>query len=916
MTPDEIRQSYLDFFDERGHRVVDSSPVVPKGDPTLLFTNAGMNQFKDLLLGNEVRDYQRATSVQKCIRAGGKHNDLDEVGRSDRHLTFFEMLGNWSFGDYYKKQAIEWAWEFVREVLEFDRERLYVTTYKDDDASYDLWADHMEIPEDRILRLGDVEEGDEENFWSMGPTGPCGPCTEIHYDLHPDRPLEFEPGYDENRIVEIWNLVFMEYNRDESGEFHPLPMQSVDTGMGLDRVAMIEAGATNVFHTELFKPIFRRTCDLLVERTELDDPLADDDWQQFFARGDFTNFAVIADHVRSLTFALCDGAQFSNEGRGYVLRRILRRAVRFGRELGFTEPFLCDVVDAVVTHYGHVYPELEATGDEASELIQLEEDRFLRNIDRGIELFEEAADRAAREDREELTGDEVFKLHATYGFPPDLTEIMAEERDLRIDWAEYEALWEEHQETSRDEDVYEGAAGVGDWTTLHETRSDSIFVGYDETTGDHHDPLGYRDSSLSAETVVTRYFKTEDGPYQLILEETPFYAESGGQVGDTGRLRAVDGSVAFRVIDTRETSSGIVHVAEHVDGDVDDEHLAKTFRAEVDREHRRSAAAHHTATHLLHYVLRDEISDDIFQQGSLVEPERLRFDFKFDRPLEREELRRIEQRVNAMIRAGIDVRVHPSVDRDRAVEEMGAMAIFGEKYGDEVRVIEIVDDETKLRSVELCGGTHVENTRDLNLFRISRESGVAAGIRRIEAVTGREAYESFQRDRATLETVADRLGTEVDNVVASTESMLEDKEELERQVDSLSQRLAHADAAALADETIDVEGVPVVAAEVEVETRDQLRTYADRLREELDRGAALLGADVDGSAALVCLVVESTFHERDLAAGPLVQRAAEIVGGGGGGRPTLAQAGGPNADKISDAVDAFPDIVDEALGSD
>jgi len=904
MTPDDIRQNFLDFFEDRNHRVVESSPVVPKGDPTLLFTNAGMNQFKDVLLGNESREYDRATSVQKCIRAGGKHNDLDEVGRNGRHLTFFEMLGNWSFGDYYKRQAIVWAWEFVREVLEFDRERLYVTVYKDDDESQSIWVDDIGIEPDRVLRLGDIEEGNEENFWSMGPTGPCGPCTEIHYDLRPEEPLDFEPGYDENRVIEIWNLVFMEYNRDETGSFDPLPIQSVDTGMGLDRVAMIEAGAENVFQSRLFTPIFDKTLDLLGTEAGA--------WGDFFARDDFSNFAVIADHIRSLTFALCDGAQFSNEGRGYVLRRILRRAVRFGRELGFTGPFLHEVSEAVVDHYADTYPELEAMGDEASELIRLEEDRFFRNIDRGIQRFEEAAERALSEGREELTGDEVFQLHATYGFPPDLTEIMAEERDLEIDWNEYERLWNEHQETSRAKDVHEEAAGVGDWKTLHD-RPDSQFVGYDNATGPGDDPVGYAEESLSASTVVTRYRGLEDGTYHLVLEKTPFYAESGGQVGDRGKLVAEDGSVAFEVADTQEAPIGVIHVAQPVDGSVDPSTLDTAFRAEVDARHRRSSAANHTATHLLHYVLREDISDSIFQSGSLVAPDRLRFDFSHEEPLDDDQVRHIEDRVNRLIERGIDVRVHPDIYRDRAVEEMGAMAIFGEEYGDRVRVVEVSSDDVDLQSVELCGGTHVQNTRDLNIFRITREAGVAAGIRRIEAVTGREAYERFQRDRRQLIDIADTLKADVQNVVSSVESTVEERGELERQGDKLSQQLAHADATTLADEAHDIDGVAVVADRVDVETRDQLLTYADRLRGELESGAALLGSEVGGSAALVCLVTEEVVERRDLQAGPLIQRAADRVGGGGGGRPGLAQAGGPDVDGLDTAIEAFEGLVEQAL---
>ncbi|MFB6373319.1 MAG: alanine--tRNA ligase, partial [Bradymonadaceae bacterium] len=721
---------------------------------------------------------------------------------------------------------------------------------------------------------------------------------------YPDKPFDFELGFNEDRVVEIWNLVFMEYNRDETGQMDPLPMQSVDTGLGLDRVAMAAQEKENVFQTDLFTPLFERTLELMGEEVGA--------WSDFFARDDFTNFAVIADHIRSLTFALCDGAQFSNDGRGYVLRRILRRAVRFGRELGFTEPFLHRVADTVIDRYGEMYPELEATGQEAGELIRLEEERFFRNIDRGIELFEEAADRADAEGRDHLTGEEVFKLHATYGFPPDLTEIMAAERDLAIDWSEYETLWTEHQETSKSEDVYEDAAGVGDWTTVHD-RADSRFVGYDNSTGANDDPRGYDDQSLETETVVTRYRQLEDDSYHVLLEQTPFYAESGGQVGDEGILEASDGSVRFRVTDTQEASIGIVHAAELVDGEVTDETMDGTFHAEVDARHRRSAAANHTATHLLHYVLRDDISDSIFQSGSLVAPDRLRFDFSHDEPLTRRQLRHIEDRINTMIQNGIEVRIHPRVDRDRAVDEMGAMAIFGEEYGDQVRVVDITDEAVELESVELCGGTHVENTRDLNLFRITRESGVSAGIRRIEAVTGGAAYEVFQTDRQRLEDVADTIKSNVDDVVDSAKKYADKRAELQRQVESLSQKLAHAEAGALVEDAIEIDGVPVIASTVDVETRDQLRTFADRLRERMDDGTALLGADIDGSAALVCLVTDDLVEAPGLEAGSLVAQAAERVGGGGGGRPTLAQAGGPNADSLQQAIDAFPEMVRDML---
>ena len=681
MKPHQIRERFLTFFEERNHERVPSSPVVPQNDPTLLFTNAGMNQFKDLLLGNEERDYKRATSSQKCLRAGGKHNDLDEVGRDGRHLTFFEMLGNWSFGDYYKKQAIEWAWEFVLEELELELDRLYVTIYTDDDDSYEIWADHIGVDPDRILRLGE-----EENFWSMGPTGPCGPCTEIHYDLHPEYgDFDFVEGYDEERINEIWNLVFMEFNRDEHGNLDPLPIQSVDTGLGLERVAMIKAGNDSVFKTELFEPIFRDVASRLGESDEtvvidgeelpVDELLeVDSDY--------FTHLAVIGDHIRSLMFAVCDGARFSNEGRGYVLRRILRRAVRFGRELGFDEPFLWEVGQTVIDHYGDAYPELEAVGGEARELIKLEEERFFRNIDRGIELFEDVAERAAAEDRSELTGEEVFELHATYGFPPDLTEIMAEERGMTIDHADYEQRWEEHRQTSRAKDMHADAAGVGDWTTVHEGPAD-VFTGYD---------------SLEETTRIQKVRHLDGDDYELLLERTPFYAESGGQVGDTGRIESADGRLKFEVTDTQKSPIGIVHRATKTTGDVDDDLLREEFTASVDRRHRQKTACNHTATHLLHSALREEVSDSIFQAGSLVAPDRLRFDFQHGEALTDDELRRVEERVNERIRQRLPVAVKTDVDRDVAVDDMGAVAIFGEKYDDKVRVVSIPDESVELTS--------------------------------------------------------------------------------------------------------------------------------------------------------------------------------------------------------------------------
>lgn len=880
MNSRDIRNSYLKFFENLDHRVVESSPVVPQGDPTLLFTNAGMNQFKDLLLGNEIRDYKRAVSVQKCIRAGGKHNDLDEVGKDGRHLTFFEMLGNWSFGDYYKREAITWAWDYCLNVLSLDPTRLFVTVHDNDDESHAIWVDEIKVPPKHLLKLGDAD-----NFWSMGPTGPCGPCTEIHIDLHPDLgEIDFVAGgYDPDRVIEIWNLVFMEFNRDEDGTLDPLPMKSVDTGMGLDRVTMVKENVHNVFHTDLFRPIFDGTAKLL--------DIAITDWPTFYKRADFTDFAVIADHTRTVTFALVDGAQFSNDGRGYVVRRILRRAVRHGRKIGFTGPFLYQVAMSVVEAYGDIYPELRDMGARAAELIRLEEERFFRNIDRGIELFDISAHEALSAGKAELSGERVFQLHATYGFPPDLTEIMAEERGLKIDMNAYERLWREHQETSKAKDVYADAAGVGDWQTIVEGPS-SHFVGYTQT---------------ESTTRVMKFRHVDQKRYELLLEDTPFYAESGGQVGDTGRITI--GDVLFEVTDTQKAPIGIVHSANLVAGSATAASLVGPARAEVDVHNRKLIQSNHTATHLLHAALRGIVSDTIFQAGSLVSPEKLRFDFSYGTPLTPTQIEAIEIQVNRQIREAHVVNAHFDVPRDYAVNELGAMAIFGEKYGDAVRVIEIPGE-----SVELCGGTHVSNTADINLFRITSEAGVAAGIRRIEAITNETAFQSFLNDRDRLREVANVLKADVHNVIDRAKHLVEEKSHLERQFDKLSHRLAKADSQAILAQAIDVNGVSVISKTIQVDTREQMLTYADMLRGKLTDGVVLLAAEIDEKAALVCVVTDSAFKTHKLQAGDLVNKAAHFVDGRGGGRPTLAQAGGNNPAGIADAVARFPEFVRELLG--
>jgi len=888
MKPDDIRTKYLDFFQERDHRVVSSSPVIPQGDPTLLFTNAGMNQFKDVLLGNEKRDYVRAASVQKCIRAGGKHNDLDEVGRDGRHLTMFEMLGNWSFGEYYKRESIKWAWEFITEVLDLPQERLYVTCYQDDDESYDIWSKEVGFPEAKIARQGDVRNGNEENFWSMGPTGPCGPCTEIHFDLRPEEgPFTFAEGqYDEDRVVEFWNLVFMESNRLEDGSFEPLPLQSVDTGMGLDRMAMIKAGVGNVFQTDLFTPIFIKTAELLGQNIS-------HSMNDFYKREDFTDFAVIADHIRSVTFSLCDGGKFSNDGRGSVIRSILRRAVRHGRRLGFEQPFLHEVAQAVIENYGSIYPELEAVGQQSRELIRLEEERFFRTIDRGIALYDKAASRARNEERKKISGEDVFQLHATYGFPPDMTAVMAEDDGLVIDISGYQKLWQQHQQVSKGKDSLGDVFTAGDWITVNEGSSDS-FVGYTQHEAKAH----------------IRRYRSQDDVVELLLSQTPFYAESGGQVGDVGVIEREDGAVKFEVLDTQKAPIGIVHRARLVEGELGSENLDGDFIARIDSSKRLLTCCNHTATHLLHAALRGQISDTIFQSGSLVAPEKLRFDFSWGQPLSAEQLREIEDAINAQVRLGEDVVIHQDVEREHAIDELGAMAIFGEKYGDRVRVVQIGDGK---KSVELCGGTHVQNTRDINLFRITSESSVAAGIRRIEAVTNVAAYQTFQQERSLLSQVATRIKADTHNVLDRAGSLTEERADLERRVRQLSQKLAQLRAGEIVDEAVDIAGVKVIAEKIDVESRDQMLAYADKLREKMKDGIVLLGANLEGKAALLCLVTEGVFKEHKVKAGDLINKVAVHVDGRGGGRPTLAQAGGSKPEGLPQAVASFEDAVREAL---
>lgn len=881
MTPDELRTAYLEFFEAREHRVVPSSPVIPEGDPTLLFTNAGMNQFKDVLLGREKRDYVRAATVQKCIRAGGKHNDLDEVGKDGRHLTFFEMLGNWSFGDYFKEKSIIWAWEFVTNVIGLSPDRLYVSVYKDDDEAWDIWSKTVGLSSNRLTRLGDIEAGDDENFWSMGPTGPCGPSSEIYYDNHPEEgEVPWAPGFDEERFVELWNLVFMQYNRDESGEMTPLPIQSVDTGMGLDRVAAVLANVDNVFQSGLFDTILGR-----IESLREPDPSRQRSVNELFDSEDFVKFCVIADHIRTLTFSICDGGTFSNEGRGYVLRRILRRAVRYGRQLGFDAPFLCDVLAAVRESFSDIYPELRIKGEEAATIIRNEEARFFRTLDRGIALFEEVADTVEDDGGKEIPGDVVFKLYDTFGFPADLTEIMAEERGMSADIEGYDAAMEVQRNRSRSADSR--YVESGEWVILQEGAADK-FIGYNST---------------SAETKILRYRESEqDGEttFEICLAETPFYAESGGQVGDTGTIETLDGSVIFTVIDTQKTPAGITHIARLDGGTLDATVLSGAVVAEVDAARRTLIRANHTATHLLHAALHNVVSDKAFQAGSLVDPNRLRFDFSYESPVRDDQLREIERQVNENIQANLALHTHEDVPLE-AAEKMGAMMMFGEKYGEHVRVIEIPG-----RSKELCGGIHVDRTGDISYFRITSETGVAAGVRRIEAITNKRAFERAESDRQTLKNLAQTLKSTPGALEDRVQRLLDDQRELQRKFDSLQAQQAGAASQNLLASAQNRDGLLVIATRLDVADRKGLLSMADELRDKAPGPlVALLVTVLDDKPALLVVANDEATKGFKVHAGNLVKAASSAVGGRGGGRPDMAQGGGDDISAIDQAIDAF-----------
>ncbi|MBT3093320.1 MAG: alanine--tRNA ligase [Candidatus Thiodiazotropha sp. (ex Lucina pensylvanica)] len=873
-TSADIRQAFLDYFADREHEVVVSSPLVPQNDPTLLFTNAGMVQFKDLFLGREKRNYQRAASSQRCVRAGGKHNDLENVGYTARHHTFFEMLGNFSFGDYFKRDAINYAWEFLTQTIGLPAEKLWVTVYEEDDEAAKIWLDEIGIDPARFTRIGDKPGGkryESDNFWSMGDTGPCGPCSEIFFD-HGEGIWGGPPGTAEeegDRYIEIWNLVFMQYNRDADGVLTPLPKPSVDTGMGLERLAAVLQKVHSNYEIDLFIHLIQAAAEL-TGCSNLEEK----------------SLRVIADHIRSCAFLITDGVLPSNEGRGYVLRRIIRRAIRHGYMLGVKEPFFHKLVGCLCDEMGEAYPELLSQRGQVEKVLRLEEERFAQTLEQGMKILEEAIEEL---DGKVIPGELVFKLYDTYGFPRDLTADIARERELTIDQSGFDEAMSAQRERAQAASQFGVVANV-DLGLEEETR----FSGYD-----HLEEQGRVVALLRDGESVSALQQGESG--MVFLDNTSFYAESGGQVGDQGVLEG-DG-LLFEVDDTLKQGGELfAHIGKLEEGTLA---VGDKVTAQVNAYTRQATALNHSATHLLHAALRRELGEHVTQKGSLVDAERLRFDFSHFEPITREQLQSIEQLVNLQIRHNHLVATQlMSLDQAKA---SGAMALFGEKYADQVRVLSMGDYST-----ELCGGTHVNAVGDIGLFKITAESGIAAGVRRIEAITGQRAVEWMEADEERVQRIAEMIKSGRDEIEDKLEQILVRNRKLEKELEQLKGKLASAAGTDLAAGAVSVGEVKVLAANLDGADAKSLREIMDQLKNKLGTAVILLAATTGGKVSLVAGVTKDLTAQ--MKAGDLVKLAAEKVDGKGGGRPDMAQAGGSNPAALPQALEIVEPWVRKQLG--
>ncbi len=868
----EIRQGFLEFFASKKHEAIASSSLIPGNDKTLLFTNAGMVQFKDVFLGEDKRNYTRATTSQRCVRAGGKHNDLENVGYTARHHTFFEMLGNFSFGDYFKEEAINYAWEYLTKVAMLPPEKLWVTVYEDDDEAADIWINKIGFPADRLSRIGDKpgKKYESDNFWAMGDTGPCGPCSEIFYD-HGEHIWGGPPGTPEedgDRYIEIWNLVFMQYNRSKDGVMNPLPKPSVDTGMGLERLSAILQNGHSNYDIDLFQNLIKFIANLS-DTKDLDN----------------ASLKVIADHIRSCSFLIVDGVVPSNEGRGYVLRRIIRRAARHGHKLGLNDAFFHKIVKPLVKEMGEAYPELAKAESNVEQVLLKEEKRFAETLDQGLKILGEAISDLKGDT---IPGDVVFKLYDTYGFPLDLTADIAREQNLKIDEAGYESAMEQQRQTAR-------AAGKfdTDYTDKLDVTGETAFSGYDRTA----DEVIVESVFIKGKKV--NELKTgEQG--QIVLKNTPFYAESGGPVGDTGQLISDDN--VFDVQDTQKQGSVFIHNGEMKTGSIK---IGDTFTAQVTEDRRQAIVLNHSATHLMHKALREVLGEHVEQKGSLVTADHLRFDFSHAEAMTKDEISCVEKRVNDEIRLNAETKSNITT-MDEAVKQ-GAMALFGEKYGDEVRVVNIG------YSTELCGGVHVKRAGDIGLFKLISEGGVAAGVRRVEAVTGTGALDWVEERSTQLESIASLVKSAVNGTEEKVGLILEKSRSLEKELDQLKTKLASQAGSDLASQAVEINGIKVLAANLEGVDPKSLRDTVDQLKNKLGKAAVVVSTVANGKVSLVAGVTKA--ETSIIKAGDLLKHVASQIDGKGGGRPDMAQGGGNDVKALPKALESVVAWVEEQGGS-
>ncbi len=886
MTSAEIREAFLSYFESQGHTRVASSSLVPANDPTLLFTNAGMNQFKDCFLGLEKRDYTRATTSQKCVRAGGKHNDLDNVGYTARHHTFFEMLGNFSFGDYFKRDALHFAWDFLtgEKWLNLPKDKLYATVYHTDDEAYDIWNKEIGLTPDRIIRIGDNkgEKYASDNFWAMGDTGPCGPCSEIFFD-HGDHiwgGLPGTPEEDGDRFIEIWNNVFMQFNRTADGVLHPLPAPSVDTGMGLERISAVLQHVNSNYEIDLFQHLLKAASEIIGVDTTALEATANETGKPV----DYpASLKVVADHARSCCFLIADGVNPSNEGRGYVLRRIIRRAVRHGNKMGATGTFFYKMLQPLIEVMGEAYPELaERRGVIEASLIR-EEELFAKTLEQGLKLLEgELANLKGKI----IPGETVFKLYDTYGFPTDLTADIARERDLEIDEAGFEVEMAAQRQRARDAGKF-----AVDYNSIVKVEGETQFDGYDATNGQGQILAIYKDGEQVEEV-------NEGDEALIVLNQTPFYAESGGQIGDTGIFKNETG--IFEVQDTKKSGGAFVHQGIVTMGSLK---ATQNVEAIVKADIREATSRNHSATHLLHAALRQVLGEHVQQKGSLVASDVLRFDFANDQPVTFEQLQQVERIVNAEIIA--NTAVETELLEIEAAKEKGAMMLFGEKYGDEVRVLSMgsIKDEKNF-SIELCGGIHVKRTGDIGLFKITSEGGVAAGVRRIEAVTGTKAVEAVQKADSEINHINALLKAQKDQTVEKVEATVEHAHQLQKQIEQLNQKLANFLASDLINQAQEIASRKTLIATVKGQDAKSLRHLHDSVKSKLDNAViVLIGVDADKVSLIASVAKEFTGN---IKAGDIIKHLATELGGKGGGKPDLAQGGAPLNEKFDQVIAALP----------